>query len=515
MIPRIKNRRRNKTLPNISLPTNVMHVLHVFYNPVTGDLEGLPDEMKELLETSAITKEEKQRNPEAVYQALRYIQNPPSYQEKYMTQYQDNDYDDLPPPRLVVQHPLTPSPPLPTIRESKEFPPALKVMVDGRQPPPPPVPARPERTKSIYTKPRDQIQSKDETDAVVLSPRPRSGSEGTVVTLPELSRQQTTRNKKELQQDTLNKLRQLVNVGDPRTKYSLISKIGQGASGTVHTAMDVKTGSLVAVKQMVLHKQPRPNLIINEILVMKRSRHHNIVNYIDSYLLNDELWVIMEYLEGGPLTNVVTETCMQEGHIAALCREVLQALQFLHERNIIHRDIKSDNVLLGMNGEIKITDFGFCAQLSQERTQRTTMVGTPYWMAPELVSQKQYGPKIDIWSLGIMAIEMLDGEPPYMKEDPVRALYLITTNGKPEIKQRERLSLFFKDFLDKCLEVDVVKRPSATQLLKVGYTSTDSQVDQQVFCRHLMQPVPGMIYTNFEQMAPTFFNQPVRTCSPV
>ncbi|XP_042206572.1 serine/threonine-protein kinase Pak-like [Homarus americanus] len=241
---------------------------------------------------------------------------------------------------------------------------------------------------------------------------------------------------------------------------------GIWASGEVYTALDLQTGELVAVKQMSLDKQPRPELIINEIMVMKRSSHYNIVNYINSYLIHNELWVIMEYLQGGSLTDVVTETCLEEGHVAALCREVLQALEFLHERNIIHRDIKSDNILLGMNGEVKLTDFGFCAQLSPEKSKRTTMVGTPYWMAPEVVNRRQYGPKVDVWSLGIMALEMLNGEPPYMNEDPVRAIYLIAANGKPEIKGQDKLSPEFKDFLDKCLEVQVDLRPSANELLQ-------------------------------------------------
>ncbi|XP_042889125.1 serine/threonine-protein kinase PAK 3-like isoform X2 [Penaeus japonicus] len=409
--------------------------------------------MKALLDASKITKEEKEQNPEAVYQALRYLQDPKNHGkvDKFITQ-NESDYDELPsgPARPVIS-PLTPLPlNLATIRESREFP------QNGGEPIPPPIPTRPERTKSIYTQPVDSTDS-----PVYQQPRPRNGSDGAAGPVPT-----KPKSKEEQREEVLARLRQVVSVGNPQKKYRLQQKIGQGASGAVYTALDLKTGELVAVKQMILDKQPRQELIINEILVMQKSRHLNIVNYLDSYLVDGELWVIMEYLAGGSLTDVVTETCMEEGHIAAVCREVLQALQFLHEKNIIHRDIKSDNILLGMNGEIKITDFGFCAQLSPEKTKRTTMVGTPYWMAPEVVHRKQYGPSVDLWSLGIMAIEMLEGEPPYMNEDPVRALYLIASNGKPRIKDRDKLSPHFCDFLDKCLVVDNNKRPSASQLLQ-------------------------------------------------
>ena len=268
--------------------------------------------------------------------------------------------------------------------------------------------------------------------------------------------------------EILSKLQHICSMEDPTKKFRNLVKIGQGASGGVYTAYQVGTNKCVAIKQMNLEQQPKKDLIINEILVMKDSKHKNVVNFMDSFLVRGDLWVVMEYMEGGSLTDVVTFNMMSEGQISAVCRETLHGLQFLHSKGVIHRDIKSDNILLSMEGSIKLTDFGFCAQINESHMKRTTMVGTPYWMAPEVVTRKEYGRKVDIWSLGIMAIEMIEGEPPYLTESPLRALYLIATNGTPHIKEEQNLSPVFKDFLAFALKVDPEKRASAHDLLKVS-----------------------------------------------
>lgn len=273
----------------------------------------------------------------------------------------------------------------------------------------------------------------------------------------------------------LAKLRTVVNNNDPSSLFRIISKAGQGASGEVYLAESLiphERGKKVAIKQMDLQAQPRKELIINEILVMKDSQHDNIVNFLDSYLRgNNDLLVIMEYMEGGSLTEVIenNECKLNERQIATICNETLKGLQFLHKKHIIHRDIKSDNVLLSAGGNVKITDFGFCAKLTDQRSKRATMVGTPYWMAPEVVKQKEYDEKVDVWSLGIMAIEMIEGEPPYLNEEPLKALYLIATNGTPKLKKPELLSNSIKKFLSICLCVDVGFRATTDELLQHSF----------------------------------------------
>ncbi|KAK5944792.1 Protein kinase [Knufia obscura] len=284
--------------------------------------------------------------------------------------------------------------------------------------------------------------------------------------------------------EVMAKLRQVVSKDNPMESYSKQKKIGQGASGSVYVAR-VKESSTsaiarelyrthgpkgqVAIKQMDLRNQPRKELIVNEIIVMKDSKHPNIVNFLDSFLQEqtNELWVVMEFMEGGALTDIIDNNpVITEDQISTICYETCKGLAHLHSQDIIHRDIKSDNVLLDRMGNVKITDFGFCAKLTESKSKRATMVGTPYWMAPEVVKQKEYGPKVDIWSLGIMAIEMIESEPPYLNEEPLKALFLIATNGTPRLKNPNKLSRELKAFLSVCLCVDVRSRASADELLK-------------------------------------------------
>ncbi|NXV94017.1 serine/threonine-protein kinase PAK 1 [Calonectris borealis] len=452
------NKKKEKERPEISLPSDFEHTIHVGFDAVTGEFTGMPEQWARLLQTSNITKSEQKKNPQAVLDVLEFYNSKKiSNSQKYMS-FTDKSTEDYNSSNTLNVKAVSETPAVPSVSEDEDD--------EDDAAPPPVIAPRPEHTKSIYT--RSVIDplpppTRDVATSPISSPSENS------TTVPDMLVRNTEKQKKKPKmsdEEILEKLRSIVSVGDPKKKYTCFEKIGQGASGTVYTAMDVATGQEVAIKQMNLQQQPKKELIINEILVMRENKNPNIVNYLDSYLVGEELWVVMEYLAGGSLTDVVTETCMDEGQIAAVCRECLQALEFLHSNQVIHRDIKSDNILLGMDGSVKLTDFGFCAQITPEQSKRSTMVGTPYWMAPEVVTRKAYGPKVDIWSLGIMAIEMIEGEPPYLNENPLRALYLIATNGTPELQNPEKLSPLFRDFLNRCLEMDVEKRGSAKELLQ-------------------------------------------------
>ncbi|KAI8827733.1 kinase-like domain-containing protein [Chytriomyces cf. hyalinus JEL632] len=263
------------------------------------------------------------------------------------------------------------------------------------------------------------------------------------------------------------KLAEIVTPGDPTFSYQQVKPLGKGASGTVYLchAVTKPRHPFVAIKHMDLRLQNRKELIVNEIMVMKEcGSHPNIVTYLDAYLVHNYLWVVLEYMEGGSLTDVIQDATLFEPLIARITFETLKGLSFLHSKNIIHRDIKSDNILISRHGSVKLADFGFSAQLLSEKEKRTSIIGTPYWMAPEVVKQQKYNHKIDSWSVGIVVIECIEGEPPYLRMDALKALSVIASVGTPSLKKPETHSSALRSFLGHALEANAEKRASCTRL---------------------------------------------------
>ncbi|KAK7905001.1 hypothetical protein WMY93_017608 [Mugilogobius chulae] len=242
-------------------------------------------------------------------------------------------------------------------------------------------------------------------------------------------------------------LQMVVDKGDPRSYLENFVKIGEGSTGVVCIATEKHSGRQVAVKMMDLRRQQRRELLFNEVVIMRDYQHRNVVEMFKSALVEEELWVIMEYLQGGALTNIVSETRLTEEQIATVCEAVLQALAYLHSQGVIHRDIKSDSIL-------------------KDIPKRKSLVGTPYWMAPEVISKSPYGTEVDVWSMGIMVVEMVDGEPPYFSETPVAAMKRLRDEPAPSVRNVNQISPVLKDFLDRMLTRDPLERASATDLLE-------------------------------------------------
>ncbi|XP_019520423.1 PREDICTED: misshapen-like kinase 1 isoform X7 [Hipposideros armiger] len=279
---------------------------------------------------------------------------------------------------------------------------------------------------------------------------------------------------------------------DPAGIFELVEVVGNGTYGQVYKGRHVKTGQLAAIKVMDVTEDEEEEIKQEINMLKKYSHHRNIATYYGAFIKksppgnDDQLWLVMEFCGAGSVTDLVKNTkgnTLKEDCIAYICREILRGLAHLHAHKVIHRDIKGQNVLLTENAEVKLVDFGVSAQLDRTVGRRNTFIGTPYWMAPEVIACDEnpdatYDYRSDIWSLGITAIEMAEGAPPLCDMHPMRALFLIPRNPPPRLKSK-KWSKKFIDFIDTCLIKTYLSRPPTEQLLKFPFIR-DQPTERQV-----------------------------------